>query len=415
MAKNTKKALVFCNGVIIFDSNDSKKFLIVDLSRIRNSQLLCESDKKYSNAIVLHVLQSSHTLLTSDRVCNRRRHRYLHRFVETLPYFFKSCTFKAMTVRSEDIAQLTAMGFPETDARNALLETGGNLEMAVNGLLSGNTFGGGSAAGGPSTSSQRATSSNNDANSLVRGSTSQYTYGSDGRSACTCIALTAADLVLNAATTTSPVLTTAFLDRAIQDGVARYTILRSALASSGSSSVEHLSADEVLQKDDANNNTRIFDIQLNHTGVRQGALSRDAEHPLGMKYVLRGLVDDIRIERNQRKSTDGTNDDRSPMICLLLTKSPETVLLCLPNVDEQEQDSTNESPTNKYWLVDSHPRPQLFQGAEASYAKSHDTFDTLLESLRNLFPFMDLGPDVPPMMADMYNMFDLYALERRKE
>ena len=128
-----------------------------------------------------------------------------------------------MTVRNEDVAQLTAMGFPETDARNALLETGGNLEMAVNGLLSGNTFGGGgSATDGSSTSSQRATSSNDDANSLVRGSTSQYTYGSDGRSACTCIALTAADLVLNAATTTSPVLTTEFLDRATQDGVARH-------------------------------------------------------------------------------------------------------------------------------------------------------------------------------------------------
>lgn len=329
-----------------------------------------------------------------------------------------------MTVRNEDVAQLTSMGFPEKDARNALLGTGGNLEMAINGLLSGNNFGGGGrTADDPFASSNDGTSSNNDADSLVRGSTSQYTYGSDGRSACTCIALTAADLVVNATTADSSVLTTGFLDRAIQQGVARYTILRSALASSGSSSVEHLSADEVLQKDDANNNTRIFDIQLSAAGgghgIRQGALSRDTEHPLGMKYVLKGLVDDIRIERRerlQRKSTtDGTSGaGPSPMICILLTKSPETVLLCLPNVDEQQQDTTTNEhhPTSKYWLVDSHPRPQLFHGAEASYAKPHDTFDSLLQSLRKVFPFMDLGPDVPPMMADMYNMFDLYALEK---
>ncbi len=326
-----------------------------------------------------------------------------------------------MTVRSEDVAQLTSMGFPEKDARNALLGTGGNLEMAINGLLSGNNFGGGGrAADDPFASSHDGTSSNNDANSLVRGSTSQYTYGSDGRSACTCIALTAADLVANATTADGSVLTTEFLDRAIQQGVARYTILRSALASSGSSSVEHLSADEVLQKDDANNNTRIFDIRLSAAGggqgLRQGALSRDIEHPLGMKYVLKGLVDDVRTERRERmqsKSTDGPGP--SPMICILLTKSPETVLLCLPNVDEQRQDTTTNKyqPTSKYWLVDSHPRPQLFHGAEASYAKPHDTFDSLLQSLRNVFPFMDLGPDIPPMMADMYNMFDLYALEKR--
>lgn len=341
-----------------------------------------------------------------------------------------------MTVRNEDVAQLTSMGFAEKDVRNALLETGGNLEMAINGLLSGDVFnGGGRVADNSFASSQTGTSSlsNSSANSLVRGSTSQYTYGPDGRSACTCIALTAAEFVVNAHTIDSPILTTEFLDRTIQEGVARYSKLRNALASSGSSSVEHLSAEEVLQKDStraANNNPRIFDVRLSAAGggqcVRQGALSRDVEHPLGMKYVLRGLIDDIRIERRQRiqhKSNDLSDSksrgvDSSPMICILVTKSPETVLLCLPSADE-EQNTTNDSnagvknPTTKYWLVDSHPRPQFFQGADNSYAKPHDTLDSLLQSIRNIFPFMDLGPDVPAMMSDMYNMFDLYSLEQR--
>ena len=334
-----------------------------------------------------------------------------------------------MTVRDEDVAQLTWMGFPEDHARNALRETGGNLEAAINGLLSGGDFGS-TIASNPkvfsSLSEGASSSDSSDADSLVRGSTSQYTYGPDGRSACTCIALTVADMIANASTTDSDdtILTTDFLDRTIHEGVARYAKLRSAFASS---SVEHLSADEVLRKDDertASNASRIFDIQLSLAGggesVRQGALSRDMDYPLGMKYVLKGLVDDIRIQRQQRYETSSNDADnrknsnmhRSPMIFILITKSPETVLLCLPAVVDHT--ALQRTPNKqKYWLVDSHPRPQLFKGAEASYAKPHDTFESLLESIQQIFPYMDLGPDIPSMMADMYNMFDLYALEGR--
>lgn len=323
-----------------------------------------------------------------------------------------------MVIRNEDVAQLTSMGFPEDQARNALQMTGGDVEMAVNSLLSGEVIGSNSIGDGGISSSAGAVSGFSDTSEAsVKGSTSQYTYGSDGRSACTCIALTAAEGVANASAVNDnsghAIMTTDFLDRTIQEGVVRYRSLRDALATS---SVEHLSAEEVLMKDNeraASNHNRLFDIRLSTAvgGVRQGALSRDVEHPLGMKSVLGGLINDSRMERRLR-STNISSVGASPMICILITKSPETVLLCLPSADTTSGPNRG-AETQKYWLVDSHPRPQLLHGVETSYAMPHDTFDSLLQSLRDIFPFTDLGPDIPPMMADMYNMFDLYALEGR--
>jgi hypothetical protein len=330
-----------------------------------------------------------------------------------------------------------------------LQKTNGNVEMAIDRLLSGEGIGSdNSIISYVGTLSPFA----NATDLVVRGSTSQYSYGSDGRSACTCIALTAAEIVFNAGATNdnneSTIMTTEFLDRSIEEGVARYIKLRNALASSGTSSsgsneVEHLSADEVLLKDDeratsgnfGNNHVgdkRLFDVRLNNVGggqrVCQGALSRDKDHPLGMKVVLEGLVNDIRIERRERirqnardSNIDGdskiSNIDIPPMICILLTKSPETVLLCLPSAD-YEHDTTNNSNNGvekqQYWLIDSHPRPHLLPGVESSYAKPHNSFDSLLQSLRGIFPFTDLGPEIPSIMSDLYNMFDMYALEGRK-
>mmetsp|Transcript_4482 Transcript_4482/g.10824 ORF Transcript_4482/g.10824 Transcript_4482/m.10824 type:complete len:329 (+) Transcript_4482:191-1177(+) len=327
-----------------------------------------------------------------------------------------------MAIRNEDVAQLTSMGFPENHARNALQMTGGNVEMAVNSLLSGEVAVGNSISDGGISSSTGVVSgfSNTTSDSSVKGSTSQYTYGSDGRSACTCIALTAAEGVANSTAVNDnsghTIMTTEFLDRTIQEGVVRYRSLRDALATS---SVEHLSAEEVLMKDDeraAGNNDRLFSIRLSVAavgGVRQGALSLDVDHPLGMKSVLGGLISDIRMERRQRSSNISIVG-ASPMICILITKSPETVLLCLPPADTTNGPSSG-AETEKNWLLDSHPRPQLLQGVETGYAMPHDTFDSLLQSLRDIFPFTDLGPDIPPMMSDMYNMFDLYALEGRRD
>ncbi len=324
-----------------------------------------------------------------------------------------------MAIRDEDVAQLKSMGFPEEQVRNALQMTGGNVEMAVNSLLSGEIVGDSSGSGAGFASSTTTTAnSSNSRESTVRGSASQYSYGSDGRSACTCIALTAAENVAKASNDTNgnAIITPQLLDNTIQQGVERYRKLRDVLATS---SVEHLSAEEVLTKDSeraTGSHERLFGVRMSVAGgIRQGALNRDVDHPLGMKSVLGGLINEIRMERRS-SSSNGTGDSSSnshssPMICILITKSPETVLLCLPPTDFP----SNGAETQKYWLIDSHPRPQLLHGAESSYAMPHDSFESLLQSLRDVFPFTDLGPDVPPMMADMYNMFDLYALEQRND
>ena len=334
------------------------------------------------------------------------------------------------------------MGFPEAQARNALQRTGGNLERAVDSLLSGgdgidsNINGSyGSSECDPLAASSRSVSAmSNDSFAVVRGSTSQYSYGSDGRSACTCIALAAAEIVASASTTNDhyerSIITSSFLDQSIEKGVSRYSKLRNALGSSASS-VEHLSADEVLLKDDelsasSNNDVtgdnRLFGVRLKLIGggqrVHQGALSRDRNHPLGMKSVLGGLVRRIR-EEQQQDAREGNSNNTLPMICILLTKTPETVLLCLPSVDDGDAATTRrqrrQQQQHYYWLIDSHPRPNLLPAVEAGYAKPHGTLDALLQTLSDIFPFTDLGPGIPPMMSDMYNMFDLSALEGRKQ
>jgi len=315
------------------------------------------------------------------------------------------------------VAQLVSMGFPEEQSREALQNAVGNLELAINLLLENSgeihnpnnnvSMFSGSVAAPPVAASA----------AIIQGSTSQYSYGPDGRSACTCIALTAADIIANSEEE-APIMTTQFLNHSIEEGVSRYRNLRQRL-NAGPSDVEHMSVDEVLSKDGqaaASAERPLFGIRMKCVGegqrVRQGALSRDVDHPFGLKVVLKGLVDDIRNQQQENKASGKREAKNQPawipsqMICILLTKTPETVLLCLPADDSEHE--------RRYWLVDSHPRPHLLQGVQCSYAKPHDSMDLLWKSLRDTFPFTDLGPDVPPMMSDMYNMFDLYVVERHR-
>mmetsp|Transcript_50136 Transcript_50136/g.56001 ORF Transcript_50136/g.56001 Transcript_50136/m.56001 type:complete len:330 (-) Transcript_50136:394-1383(-) len=326
------------------------------------------------------------------------------------------------TIRDEDIDHLVSMGFPYVEVRSALQITSGNLEMAVNHLISG---GNESGAAFPTMSLSnirggggRSNDSISSVVHFVQGTTSQYTYSPDGRSACTCIALTAADMILNNTSNERIAITTVLLDQAIAEGVTRYQSTRQRLFSSPSSGSEHLSAEEVLVEDNS-----LFEVRVNvQGGIRQGVLSRNINHPLGMTSCLEGLVRDIReqyrqLDRNNNYAIPSNSDQ---VICIILTKTPETILLCIPT-DDNDITTSNDSMTKNqqhqkyYWLVDSHPRPQLLPGGvETCYAKSHLTMDSLLQSLRDLFPFTYLGSDVPHMMSDMYNMYDLYPLERRR-
>lgn len=164
----------------------------------------------------------------------------------------------------------------------------------------------------------------------------------------------------------------------ITKGVDNYQTLASR---SSSSNVEHLSAEEVLQQDQGK---VLFPIESSRGSIQQGVLSNDSDHPLGLK----ALLEDIRREQY------------SDWMVILMTKTPETVLLCFP------PDSASPS---SYWLIDSHPRPQL--GVDSAYAKIHPNLTSLCLSLQAIFPCTDLGPDVPEMIQEMYNTFDLYPLK----
>ena len=147
-------------------------------------------------------------------------------------------------------------------------------------------------------------------------------------------------------------------------------------------SVEHMSAEEVLQQ-----NAPEYPLQLLDGGVRQGMVSTNpsesADHPLGFQTILRFCQ----------------TPDR--WVAAVITKTPETVVVCLPPL------SGGSAPVG-YVLLDSHPRPQL--GAENAYGKTHESLEELCVALQAIFPATDLGPDIPEMMAMMYNSFDLYPL-----
>ena len=293
----------------------------------------------------------------------------------------------ATTIKEEeDIKQLCAMGFPESQAKEALQVSDGNLEIAVNYLLGGGLPAGiGASVSGPAAAAPLAEPPSGSqsmaaiAKGLITCGTSQYNVD-NGRSACTCIALTTASHFLENQNVDSK-----FLNEMITQGVTNYQTL-----STGGSNVEHLSAEEVLSKD---TNRSIFQVENILGGVRQGILSNDSNHPLGMKSLLQGIRHEF--------SSLGKGDNE--WLCVLITKTPETVLVCFP------PDSISPS---SYWLLDSHPRPQL--GVQSAYAKLHPNLDQLLLSLMAIFPATELGPDIPEMMAMLYNSFDFYPLIRKK-
>lgn len=304
-----------------------------------------------------------------------------------------------MSDASEKISMLVAMGFEESAAASALDRCGGHLEQAANHLLGGGggssdasgappaaaaappsshatatatSSGGGGGGGGGGSSSL---SSQDDAVVMVNAPISQYSVD-NGRSACTCIALSAAQDFLSRIRTSSSassIVTSEFLQTAILQGVEKYNAMRLV-----DPTVEHKSAEEVLQ-------SGAFP-SLSTGTIQQGMLSRtSSEHP----QSLQGLL--------------ATSQDPNEWTCVLITKTPETVLVCLPPTSQATSSSS-------FILIDSHPRPQQFPGgALEAYARLHSSLSSLVESsLQVIFPYTDLGPDVPELMAAMYNQFDLY-------
>eukprot|EP00525_Craspedostauros_australis_P004649 CAMPEP_0198119390 /NCGR_PEP_ID=MMETSP1442-20131203/25417_1 /TAXON_ID= /ORGANISM="Craspedostauros australis, Strain CCMP3328" /LENGTH=274 /DNA_ID=CAMNT_0043777843 /DNA_START=6 /DNA_END=830 /DNA_ORIENTATION=+ len=254
------------------------------------------------------------------------------------------------------VKQLMGMGFEADHAEEALRITAGNIENAVSYLLNGGIEDDMQPSAANVTDAVPTPSSVSSSKPIV-GPISQYSV-EDGRSACTCIALTAATKFL-----TSKCVDADFLRSMITEGVQTYNSL--------STSVEHMSAEEILSQD--------HPFPLRCDDIRQGMLSHDPEHFIGLHVQLHAV-----------------RQEHDAWMAVLLTKTPETVLLCLP------------PRGGSFWLVDSHPRAQL--GCDGAYAKEHASMAELIATLQMIFPPTDLGPDIPEMMATMYNSFDLYPL-----
>lgn len=260
-------------------------------------------------------------------------------FVEILRYFLFASPpwYKAMTDHNEGEAKLqtlVGMGFSEELATKALEQSSGNIEYAANLLLTG-----GVVSSAPS-------------NTTVLAAISQYDLP-EGRSACTCMALAAAEIILK-----DSVMTNETLTACIYQGHELYLKYRQ----QQTASPEHISAEDVLH---------LFPgLQLAESGIRQGLLT-DA----GWADLLVS----------------------SGPTAFCITKPPETILVFSSSAEEE------------YWLVDSHSRPPLFPHA---YAQHFTSFHDLLASLQSLFPATATIPGVPAVMMAMYNSVDVYPLCR---
>ena len=286
----------------------------------------------------------------------------------------------------EAVSMLTALGFSIDMASEALRVCDGNVQASANYLLSSGAVE--SSAVGTTTTTTSSTSGVVvvDVGSgirMVHGPTSQYSV-EDGKSACTCMALTAVNEFLKKPEPLT--VNSSFLQTMIQSGLSSYRQMMLSMAGAKMSFTEHLSAEEVLQRG-------LFpDLKLSGA-IQQGTLTRDAQHPQGFKRLLGEIMH---------------HHSESTSCCCLITKPPETVMICLPPYE------TTTSANESFILIDSHPRPHEFAAANQAYARFHSTLEELVQSLLTIFPPTNLGPDVDPMFAAMYNAFDVYALIKRQ-
>lgn len=281
------------------------------------------------------------------------------------------------TSNDDALALLVSMGFDQDLSSAALVVSAGNVESAINYLTDeaaeavlraeASRLSNAAGDGYGSVISNLSISK-----PMVVAGSSQYSFDG-GRSACTCMALEIAQGLLMSDDPSSA-LSSTFLDRSLRRGVEIYTSILT-------SSTEHMSAEEAW--------TQFSNLKLQGEIV-QGVLSRDPSQPQGLLSLLRGRCS--AAPQDEQRGHD--------WVFVVLTKTPETVLLCLSRRDG-------------YWLVDSHPRPNIWPDAIHAYAKHHASLEEIVASVNLIFPFVDLGSDVPELMAVMYNSFDLYTFAKK--
>jgi hypothetical protein len=301
------------------------------------------------------------------------------------------------------LSQLISMGFDSHASSDALQLTAGNMEQAVNYLLSDPTSNSSSlpneTPSSSSSSSTHQTPPNAASNSILRQGTIHQYNVENGKSACTCMALWGAQTflqqILSNTNTDDPstisFINAEFLDDMVRNGSQLYSqysrMRRQQHQPYDNDTVEHTSVEELLLP-----SSNLFPyLQMNGSCARQGLLQGDEEamshHPLGLYHMLTSC---------QQDTTEWT--------CVLLTKPPETILICLP---------PSSSSSLPFLLLDSHCRPT--QNIPNAYCQFHATLADLIHTIQILFPYTDLGPDVPELMQCMYNSFDLYPISLKME
>jgi len=309
--------------------------------------------------------------------------------------------------RNEDkIGMLVSMGFDEGRSNVALANTNGNLDAAVNLLLfesDNNNNNGNSATSTANTSNPvpaavqaaatvwNTTSHNN--NKVVQASFNQYSL-LNGRSACTCIALNMASQFLSMIenyATVEQLVTTSFLESNLRSGVDLYNNRNL------KSNVEHLSVEEVLTEFSSTS----FNVVLKG-GVRQGILTNN------------NCATSSSFTEILTACRDGGTGKMNEWMGFVITKPPETICVCVPPKIQQLQQQ------QQFIVIDSHPRPQ-FQLTNC-YAKFVPTMNDLIVILHEIFPFVNLqvsggggGGGGGEIMNVMYNSFDVYPLQRKKQ
>ena len=327
----------------------------------------------------------------------------------------------------QQIFMLVEMGFEKEHARKALQVCSGNVERAIEYLFAptttnANDDGAARARDPPNNSTNNTTNSaaavsDNSISSFrdVVASISQYSLD-QGRSACTCIALTAAQEFLQRPSlyhdnndNDNNTMTPEFLERVINHGVHTYMTLQSIKPG-----VEHMSAEETLEMTSSSSSSppvaavsssgetgpKTFQhLQLIPGGIRQGILG-SVHNGMGLSSLLTACQQEQPI---------------SQWMAILITKTPETILVLFPpphnsstSTASQSQSQSQSSPL--FAIVDSHPRPGIVQGGSGAYARIVPTLQDVVCHLSTILPATELGPDIPEMMAMMYNSFDLYPL-----
>jgi len=170
----------------------------------------------------------------------------------------------------------------------------------------------------------------------------------------------------------------------------------------GSGVSEHFSPEQLLEL------VSWFSSDLQQIGeIRQGLALNFVEEDLSINSSCSANIP-YSFHAQLESCRNDVKAKASEWMAVVITKTPETVLVLLPPLTSLCSSSL---PNKNYVLIDSHPRPQF--SASGAYAILHPSLESLVHSLSIIFPATDLGPDVSEVIAMMYNSFDLYSFQSK--